>query len=118
MDEEERLLGVVPKLLELLRDDSPPKQALYWLLVVLSQHSSCESSGIRWRANGDYPYYVTRGFDQRHLVREGSLHDRDAAGEILRHRDGTPRAASREGVGGVYLLHGGRPPGPRRTCNP
>jgi GAF domain-containing protein len=93
MDEGDRLLSVVPKLLELLRDGSPPKQALYWLLVVLSQHSSCESSGMRWRANGDYPYYVTRGFDQRHVVREGSLHDRDAAGEILRHRDGTPRLA-------------------------
>ena len=93
MDKGDRLLGVVPKLLEMLRDGSPPEQALYWLLVVLSQHSSCESSGIRWRANGDYPYYVTRGFDQRHLVREGSLHDRDAAGEILRHRDGTPRLA-------------------------
>jgi len=49
--------------------------------------------GIRWRAGEDYPYLVTRGFGREFVVREGPLCERDAAGLILRHPDGTPQIA-------------------------
>jgi hypothetical protein len=59
----------------------------------ISEASGCESVGIRWKAGEDYPYYVTRGFGRDFVIREGPLCERDAAGLILRHPDGTPQLA-------------------------
>ena len=63
------------------------------MVDVVSEHTRCESVGIRWKASDDYPYLVTRGFGRDFVVREGPLCSRDAAGIILRHPDGTPRLA-------------------------
>ena len=86
-------MSLVPRLLEWLERGQEPRGVLYWLLMVLSELSGCESLGLRWRAGEDYPYYVTRGFGPNFLRQEGSLCDREAAGEILRHSDGSPRLA-------------------------
>jgi hypothetical protein len=90
---DERLASLVQKVLEWLQRGDDPAGVLYWLLAVLSELSECESVGVRWRAGDDYPYYVTRGFHPDFVSREKSLCDRDAAGQILRHSDGSPRLA-------------------------
>jgi len=69
------------------------REALTLVLTVVSRLSGCESVGIRWRAEEDYPYYVTRGFGVSFLVRESLLCDRDSAGLIVRLADGTPQLA-------------------------
>jgi hypothetical protein len=90
---QERLVSLVPRLPEWLERGQEPRDVLYWLLMVLSELSGCESLGLRWRAGEDYPYYVTRGFGPDFLRQEKSLCDLDAAGQILRHSDGSPRLA-------------------------
>jgi hypothetical protein len=70
-----------------------PKDALYWVLVVLSEGVRCESTGIRWKDGEDYPYYITRGFGPAFVGREQSLCDRDAGGTILRDLQGSARLA-------------------------
>jgi hypothetical protein len=90
---DERLVSLVPRVLEWLQRGREPRDVLYWLLMVLSELSGCESLGLRWRAGEDYPYYVSRGFGPDFLRQEESLCDRDAAGQILRHSDGSARPA-------------------------
>jgi len=63
------------------------------VLEAISEASGCESVGIRWKAGEDCPYFLTRGFGRDFVVREGPLCERDAAGLLLRHRDGTPQLA-------------------------
>ena len=81
---------------ELLGGAGEPKnvrETLEAVLDAIGEASGCESVGIRWHAGEDYPYYVTRGFGIDFAVREGPLCDRDSAGLIVRHRDGTPQLA-------------------------
>jgi hypothetical protein len=69
------------------------RAALTEALDAISQASGCESVGIRWKAGGDYPYHVTRGFGRDFVVTEGPLCERDTAGLVLRYPDGTPQYA-------------------------
>lgn len=69
------------------------RDALTRVCDLISSASGCESVGIRWHAGEEYPYYVTRGFGRDFLVIEGPLCARDAAGLLVRLRDGTPQLA-------------------------
>jgi hypothetical protein len=93
MDREAQLLNLVPELVSLLQRGAEPKDALYWVLVVLSEGVGCESTGIRWKDGEDYPYYITRGFGPDFVGRERSLCDRDAGGAVLRDHRGSVRLA-------------------------
>jgi len=93
MTENQELITRVRQVLGRLQEGSDTQETLQALLVVLSEVSGCESVGIRWRADEDYPYYVTRGFGIDFVVREGPLCARDSAGLILRFRDGTTQLA-------------------------
>ena len=103
------------RLLERLGEGAEPEEVLTEVLEAVSEASGCESVGIRWRAGEDYPYYLTRGFGREFVVREGPLCDRDSAGMILRHPDGTPQLACMCGAvvqGRVdpnwpFITHGG-----------
>jgi GAF domain-containing protein len=76
-----------------LEKGADPREALEAVLAEISEASECESVGIRWRAEEDYPYLATRGFGIEFIVRESPLCDRDSAGLIIRHADGTPQLA-------------------------
>ncbi|MBN1460380.1 MAG: GAF domain-containing protein [Armatimonadetes bacterium] len=89
----EALSARVEQLLAQLRGDTDTRAVLQSVIDDISAASGCESVGIRWKAGEDYPYYVTRGFGRDFVVREGPLCERDAAGLILRHADGTPQLA-------------------------
>ena len=93
MGEEQDLLGRVRTALSKLAEGADVREVLKAVLAVVSEASGCESVGIRWRAEEDYPYYLTRGFGIDFVVQEGPLCDRDSAGLILRLPDGTPQLA-------------------------
>jgi len=93
MGTERRLVCRVQALLARLEDDADLQRTLQTVLGVISAASGCESVGIRWKAEEDYPYFVTRGFGIEFVVREGPLCDRDSGGLIVRHGDGTPQLA-------------------------
>lgn len=83
----------VEELLAQLDGDADTRAVLERVIDEISAASGCESVGIRWKAGDDYPYYVTRGFGRDFIIREGPLCERNAAGLILRHPDGTPQLA-------------------------
>jgi GAF domain-containing protein len=72
---------------------SEERSVLAQALDLVSERSGCESVGIRWKAEEDYPYYLTRGFGRDFVVMEGPLCERDIAGQILRGPDGRPQLA-------------------------
>jgi hypothetical protein len=88
-----QLAGQVRGLLGQLSEGGDVQSTLEDVLDVISEGTGCESVGIRWRAGEDYPYLLTRGFGRNFVVQEGPLCERDAAGLILRHPDGTPQLA-------------------------
>jgi len=88
--------GLVSRVRELLRplaEGADLRETLESVIEEISEVSGCESVGVRWRAGEDCPYLVTRGFGRDFVVVEGPLCVRDAAGLVLRHRDGTPQLA-------------------------
>ena len=89
----EELARRVSELLAGVGEGKDVQGALGGVLEAISEASGCESVGIRWKAGEDCPYLLTRGFGREFVVREGPLCERDAAGLILRHRDGTPQLA-------------------------
>ena len=93
MGSERELAGRVRESLAGLARGREVQETLEEVLEAVGEASGCESVGIRWRAGEDYPYHVTRGFGRDFVVREGPLCERDAAGLILRHRDGTAQLA-------------------------
>lgn len=80
-------------LLGRIREGADVRVTLEEVLALVGEASECESVGIRWKAGDDCPYYLTRGFGRDFVVREGPLCEKDAAGLILRHADGTPQLA-------------------------
>jgi GAF domain-containing protein len=78
-------------LVSLLHRGAEPRDALYWVLVVISEDSRCESTAIRWREGEDYPYYVTRGMALDFVNSERSVCARDHSGRVLRDSSGAPR---------------------------
>jgi hypothetical protein len=93
MGTDDDLAGRLRGLLVQIREGKDVREVLEGVLKVVSEVSGCESVGLRWRAGADCPYYLTRGFGREFVVREGPLCERDAAGLILRHPDGTPQLA-------------------------
>ncbi len=87
------LAGRVEELLRRVQGESDAQPILQQIIDLFAEASGCESVGIRWKAGEDYPYFVTRGFGKDFVVREGPLCERDAAGLIVRHRDGSPQLA-------------------------
>ncbi len=93
MGPDEKLGRRVKGLLARIGEGADVHGTLDEVLGALSEASGCESVGIRWKAGEDYPYLLTRGFGRDFVVVEGPLCVRDAAGLILRHRDGRPQLA-------------------------
>lgn len=93
----------VDELLGRVQRESDAQPILEQIIGLIAEASECESVGIRWKAGEDYPYFVTRGFGRDFVVREGPLCERDAAGLILRHSDGSAQLACMCGavVGGT-----------------
>jgi len=67
------LTARVRELLGRIREGADVRGMLEEVLEVVSEASGCESTGIRWKAGEDYPYYLTRGFGRDFVVREGPL---------------------------------------------
>jgi hypothetical protein len=93
MGSDEELTSRVRGLLARVGEGAEVHETLEEVLGALSEASGCESVGIRWKAGEEYPYLLTRGFGRDFVVVEGPLCVRDAAGLILRQRDGTPQLA-------------------------
>jgi len=93
MGSDEELTSRVRGLLARIGEGADVHGTLEEVLAAVGEASGCESVGIRWKAGEDYPYLLTRGFGRDFVVVEGPLCVRDAAGLILRHRDGRPQLA-------------------------
>ena len=93
MGSHEELTSRVRGLLARIGEGADVHETLEEVLAAVGEASGCESVGIRWKAGEDYPYLLTRGFGRDFVVVEGPLCVRDAAGLILRHRDGRPQLA-------------------------
>jgi len=89
----EGLLKRIREIEKRLAAGAEVRAALNGLLKSISRLSACESVGIRWKAEEDYPYLLTRGFGYNFVIREGPLCSRDATGLILRHPNGTAQLA-------------------------
>lgn len=93
MGSHEELTSRVRELLARIGEGADVHETLEEVLAAVGEASGCESAGIRWKAGDDYPYLLTCGFGMDFVVVEGPLCVRDAAGLILRRRDGTPQLA-------------------------
>jgi len=64
------------------------KSTLLTVMEHLSDLTGCRAIGVRLRDEGDYPYYVYRGFLRTFIKKENSLCARDAEGTPLLSPDG------------------------------
>ena len=86
--EEERDITV--RLLRLLNAEGNLHDLMREVTLLLHDWLGCDAVGIRLRAGDDFPYFETRGFPAEFVQAESSLCLRDAAGGVLRGRDGNP----------------------------
>ena len=65
------------------QDFADLKQALAEILGNIHTLSNCQSVGIRLHNNGDYPYYVHKGFPDFFIQKENSLCTKDNEGNPI-----------------------------------
>ena len=63
------------------------KQALAEILGNIHTLSNCQSVGIRLHKNGDYPYYVHKGFPDFFILKENSLCTQDNEGNPILNKE-------------------------------
>ncbi len=78
------------ELLRLIQDCEGRDDLMKKVLSFMRAISGCEAVGIRLSLDGDYPYYVHRGFPDDFIKTERSLCARDPEGEIMRDGAGNP----------------------------
>lgn len=76
--------------LDLLNRPPGEEATIRSTLAMVRRRIGLDAVGIRMREGDDFPYRETNGFPERFLESERSLCAVDAAGEILRQRDGRP----------------------------
>jgi diguanylate cyclase (GGDEF)-like protein/PAS domain S-box-containing protein len=86
--EEERDITV--QLLRLLSEKNDEHELMRQVTNLLHTWSGCEAIGIRLQNGDDFPYFETSGFPARFVKLESSLCAKDAAGNLLRDRQGNP----------------------------
>lgn len=80
-------------IVELLRLGNQPQSfddLMNTLVHYLKQWSGCESIALRLEEQGDFPYYVTKGFNEDFVSAENSLCALGLGGELLIDCDGNP----------------------------
>jgi transcriptional regulator with GAF, ATPase, and Fis domain len=66
------------------------RQILKELLGEISTLSDCQSIGIRLHNNGDYPYYVHKGFPDFFITKENSVCTKDDEDNLILDKDSNP----------------------------
>jgi transcriptional regulator with GAF, ATPase, and Fis domain len=66
------------------------RQILNELLGEISTLSDCQSIGIRLHNNGDYPYYVHKGFPDFFITKENSVCTKDDEDNLILDKDSNP----------------------------
>jgi len=82
--------STVANLLALIDEPGDFHEAMARLTASLQTWSRCEAVGVRLRADGDYPYFETRGFPEAFIRAENSLCSRTPGGERLLDNAGNP----------------------------
>ncbi|MCJ7720954.1 GAF domain-containing protein [Candidatus Bathyarchaeota archaeon] len=75
---------------EKTRDFAALKQVLSEILGNIHALSDCQSVGIRVHNNGDYPYYVHKGFPDFFILQENSVCARDDEGSPILDEESNP----------------------------
>jgi len=78
------------KLMKLIQGCEGRDELMKRVLSFMRDISGCEAVGIRLSLDGDYPYYVHRGFPEDFIRTERSLCARDPEGAIIRDEIGNP----------------------------
>jgi hypothetical protein len=66
------------------------KQVLAEILEKICTLTNCQSVGIRLENNGDYPYYVYKGFPEFFILKENSICAKDDDGNYILDENGSP----------------------------
>jgi hypothetical protein len=66
------------------------KKVLAEILGEICALSNCQSVGIRLENNGDYPYYVYKGFPDFFIFKENSICTKDDEGNHILDENGSP----------------------------
>jgi transcriptional regulator with GAF, ATPase, and Fis domain len=66
------------------------RQILKEILGEISTLSDCQSIGIRLHNNGDYPYYVHKGFPDFFITKENSVCAKDDEDNLIVDKDSNP----------------------------
>lgn len=82
--------GIILRLLHELHQFHSVPELISDVTSMLKEWSGCEAIGIRLQQGDDYPYYVTRGFPEKHIRLENKLCEVDARGEVIRDFQGNP----------------------------
>ena len=75
---------------EKTQDFAALKQVLSEILGNIHALSDCQSVGIRVHNNGDYPYYVHKGFPDFFILQENSVCARDDEGSPILDKESNP----------------------------
>lgn len=86
----QKVLVGVKEMLDRTQNSVVLKQALTQILDEICTLSDCQSIGVRLHNNGDYPYYVHKGFPEFFVSKEKSVCARDEEGNIIFDEDGNP----------------------------
>jgi PAS domain S-box-containing protein len=78
------------QLFKLINCKNELEELMRLIIVFIKSWSDCESVGIRLKDGDDYPYYITRGFDEEFIRYEKNLCARDFNGKMIRDETGNP----------------------------
>ena len=85
--ERQALLGYI---LETINREANTQTIIQDIISLIKHHYGFDAVGLRFRQNGDYPYYEHDGLSDAFLETEISLCSRDELGAPLSDSDGTP----------------------------
>jgi PAS domain S-box-containing protein len=79
------------RVLRILTGPGDFQAAIRRVLATVKTLAGCDAIGIRLQDGDDFPYFAQEGFPEDFLLRENSLIERGAAGEVCRDEDGNVR---------------------------
>lgn len=76
------------EILQILNEPDDSNLSIHQILSVLKSKTEFDAVGIRLIAGEDYPYYAQTGFTDDFLLKENSLVERNANGDVCRDENG------------------------------
>lgn len=78
------------EILRILNQSENTHRIVEDLIEAIMPITGCEALAVRLKDNGDYPYYVTKGFPTEFIQKERFLCARDSRGDVVSGPDGMP----------------------------